>query len=114
MPAQTMSTLWSVKDPILWVELLPENLDYLGLFMRRALAEHLASNPELRRRKKLRSDKDAVVQRSPKKNRRGKKRKAVVEQAEEESQQPEQGALNDVEEEEEASADGVIRNILDS
>ena len=67
MPAQRIVTIWSVKDPVLWVELTPENLDYLALFMRRGLFEHQASNPPLRRRKKLRGEEVRPIAGSPKK-----------------------------------------------
>ncbi|CAE7678449.1 unnamed protein product [Symbiodinium sp. KB8] len=80
MPGQIVSALWSVRDPVLWVELLPENLDYIALYMKKGLADHVETNQQPRRRKKLRGDADAgrMVHVSPKKkNRRGRKRKAT-------------------------------------
>ncbi|CAE7300550.1 unnamed protein product, partial [Symbiodinium sp. CCMP2456] len=91
LPAQKIAALWSVKDPVIWVELSSENLDYIGLFMRRGLAEYRESNAQSRRRKKLRADADAVVKSSPKrKRRRERKRKAApVDEEEEEPIQEE-------------------------
>ncbi|CAE7330223.1 unnamed protein product [Symbiodinium sp. CCMP2592] len=92
MPAQIISALWSVKDPVLWIELAPQNLDYIALFMRQGLAAHIEKNEQSRRRKKLRGDvDDVVVKPSPKKkNRRSRKRKAAhVEEEEEAEEEPE-------------------------
>ncbi|CAE7684490.1 unnamed protein product [Symbiodinium sp. CCMP2592] len=78
MPARNIAAIWSVKDPVLWMELTPENLDYLGLFMRRGLMEHQESDAPIRRRKKLRGEEARPIDAgSPKrKSRRGRKRKA--------------------------------------
>ena len=72
-PARNIAALWSVKDPVLWLELTPENLDYLALFMRRGLMEHHESDAPIRRRKKLRGEEARpIAAGSPKKkSRRG-------------------------------------------
>ena len=41
MPAMSMKALWSVSAPELWVELTELNLDYLRLYLKHGLAEHV-------------------------------------------------------------------------
>ena len=76
MEARSMNSLWSVRDPMLWVELTAENLQYISLFLRKGLAE----DEVLRRRKSLRRDGDDSVlpipgKSSPKRRRRAQRRK---------------------------------------
>ena len=74
--ARTMNSLWSVRDPMLWVELTAENLECISLFLRKGLAE----DEVLRRRKSLRGDREDSVlpipgKSSPKRRRRAQRRK---------------------------------------
>ncbi|OLP75520.1 hypothetical protein AK812_SmicGene44665 [Symbiodinium microadriaticum] len=115
MPAQRIVTIWSVKDPVLWVELTPENLDYLALFMRRGLFEHQASNPPLRRRKKLRGEEVRPIAGSPKKkNRRGRKRKMPATEEPEPVQEAESPHTPPVLAGDSESDEDVVQSILNS
>ena len=70
----SIKALWSVRDPDLWVELKPENLVYLSLFMKRGLAEHIGEEPQERRRKKLRTAGPVVAKSPRRRSRRARRR----------------------------------------
>ena len=76
LPAMVINSLWSVRDPVLWIELKAENLEYVALFLRKGLAEEQVS----RRRKSLRGDleddREAIQPKaSPKKRKRSHRRR---------------------------------------
>ncbi|CAE7242174.1 unnamed protein product [Symbiodinium sp. CCMP2592] len=86
MEAREIAAVWSVRDPVIWIELLEENLQYLALFMRRGLVDYLADEgAPSRRRLKLRGEAEKQMvkkaKKSPKKkSRRSRKRKAAASQ----------------------------------
>ena len=100
MPAMSMKALWSVSAPELWVELTELNLDYLWLYLKHGLAEHVMKQPELRRRKTLR--KQPIKDTSPKKRARRSRRKA---RSEAPADEPEPAPLPPAPVEESSSSD---------
>ena len=79
LPEIDMKVLWSVSSPEIWVELLPENLAYVSLAIRKSLAEMATEAPPVRRKRKLRQDGEKSP---PKRKRRRRAQEPAAEELE--------------------------------